>query len=279
MIALEAHAKVNLSLRVGVKREDGYHDIDTVMTRLQLADKIELELCLSGISLACSDASLPCGEKNLAWRAAKLFFEKAKISSGIHIKIEKKIPVEGGLAGGSSDAASVLLGMNRLYEEKFSSQELMKMASQLGSDIPFFIQNHTARCRGRGELVESLPNLQPQAEVLLIFPPFGVSTPWAFSAWDARDWQGEGRVPSAQSFGGILLENDLEAPVFDKYVVLATLKDYLLRLPGVEAALMSGSGSTVFAILRESADAEDLKQKLQAEFGETFLTELTAFLA
>ncbi|MFV0416759.1 MAG: 4-(cytidine 5'-diphospho)-2-C-methyl-D-erythritol kinase [Chthoniobacterales bacterium] len=274
MIALQAHAKVNLSLRIGEKRADGYHGIDTVIARLQLADRIELESCLSGISLECSDTSIPCDEKNLAWQAAELFFKNTGISAGVRLRIEKKIPAEGGLAGGSSDAASVLRGMNELFDKPLGSEKLMGMAAVLGSDVPFFMQEHTARCRGRGELVESLPDLKIQASVLLVFPPFGVPTPWAFSAWDAGGRKG---VDEEQKVDGVVLFNDLERPVFKKYIVLAILKEWLIRRHEVQAALMSGSGSTVFAILNPGVDTDGLQRELQAEFGETFSTVCSGF--
>jgi 4-diphosphocytidyl-2-C-methyl-D-erythritol kinase len=253
-----APAKINLSLRVLGRRGDGFHEIETFVTPISLCDKINIER-RSGkqtIAFRCDDPSVPKGEDNLVVRAAKIFFEETKINSGISIELKKRIPHGAGLGGGSSDAASTLLALNELFVANLPREALAKMAEVIGSDVSFFIFQSAAVCKGRGELV-SPTRLREQLSVLLVKPEFGVSTQWAYSRWrDSREIPGVSYA--SQGLDGQAFVNDLERPVFEKFVFLAELKMWLLKQAEVDAALMSGSGSTVFAVLRDRADADHL---------------------
>jgi 4-diphosphocytidyl-2-C-methyl-D-erythritol kinase len=237
------------------------------MAPITLADVIEINLLSdSGIRLSCSDPSVPSDESNLAHRAARAFAEQTGLDFGVEIHIQKNIPHGAGLGGGSSDAASVLVALNHLLETKLAPAELERLAATLGSDIPFFISGQPARCRGRGEILEPFDGL-PAAEILLVKPPFPIPTGWAYQAW-----AGAKTTPATfqQFHGSIPLMNDLEVPVFSKYLVLPVLKRGLQEHPGVSAAMMSGSGSTIFAILRDGA--EGIEEWVREEFGESFQT-------
>ncbi len=217
----------------------------------------------AGITFRCSDPSLPAGGDNLAHRAARLFFESTGITADVSILLEKNIPHGAGLAGGSSDAASVLLGLNRLFETGQTIAQLTVLAAQLGSDVPFFLHEGAAYCRGRGEVV--VPTELPSPlRLLLVKPAFGVATPWAYRRWqDSREWPQIRYAP--QTFAGQVFANDLERPVFEKHLFLARTKMWLLEQREVGAALMSGSGSTVFAVLREGAEGARLAARAREE--------------
>jgi 4-diphosphocytidyl-2-C-methyl-D-erythritol kinase len=270
---LSAPAKINLSFAIKGRRADGFHEIETLMAPISLADRITIERAAedSGIQFSCDDSSLPAGDDNLVVRAAKLFRERTGIASGISIGLEKRIPHGAGLGGGSSDAACTLLGLNELFAAGLAQEELLKLAAQLGSDVPFFLARSAAICRGRGEIVEpaSLPG---KFHLVLVKPDFGVPTPWAYSKWkDSRELPGVDY--SAQEFGGVRFANDLERPVFEKFVLLAHLKTWLRRQPEVAVALMSGSGSSVFAVLREQSHGADLAARARKNVDATLWTE------
>ncbi|MGB8353448.1 MAG: 4-(cytidine 5'-diphospho)-2-C-methyl-D-erythritol kinase [Chthoniobacteraceae bacterium] len=265
-VKFPAPAKINLSLKVVAKRPDGFHEIETLMAPISLADTLDIERTdAPGTAFTCSDATLPVDDNNLVVRAAKLFFERTKISSGVRIHLEKRVPHGAGLGGGSSDAATTLIGLNALFDTKLDTPTLSAMAAELGSDIPFFVYYSAAMCRGRGELVEPIP-LHENLPLLLIKPAFGVPTPWAYKCW-AGSVELPGVPYAAQSFPWGTLVNDLERPVFEKYIFLATLKTWLLAQPEAIGALMSGSGSTTIALLRDKSMGAALVEKAHAEFG------------
>jgi 4-diphosphocytidyl-2-C-methyl-D-erythritol kinase len=276
---LSAPAKVNLSFEIKGRRDDGFHEIETLMAPISLADRLTIERREDDgqIHFSCDDPSLPAGDDNLVVRAAKLFRERAGISTGIGITLEKNIPHGAGLGGGSSDAASTLLGLNGLFEAELPSAELMNLAAELGSDVPFFIARAAAVCRGRGELVTPTP-LDAKFDLLLLKPEFGVPTPWTYGRWkQSRELPGIDYSP--QEFNGITFVNDLEKPVFEKFVFLARLKTWLRQQPEVAAALMSGSGSTVFAVPRESGSAEEVAARARSEIDPnlwTYATQLSS---
>ena len=258
-----APAKINLSLKVLGRRKDGFHEIETLISPISLADKIDIERQSRWIDFSCDDSTLPGGDENLAVRAAKAFFAKTKIARGVGIKLHKKIPHGAGLGGGSSDAAATLRGLNQLFETNLSREELAKLGSAIGSDVSFFLFDSAAVCKGRGEIV-SPTKLKKKLSILLLKPRFSVSSEWAYSRWqDSKEIQGVSYPP--QNFDGQSFVNDLERPVFEKFVFLAQLKTWLLKQGEVGAALMSGSGSTVFAVLRPAADVDSLAKRAQEE--------------
>src|SRR5262249_32847226 len=259
-----APAKINLSLKILGRRSDDFHEIETLIVPISLYDRIKIERRSSkhGIEFRCDDPSVPQGDRNLAVLAAIAFFEKTRIESGVLIELKKKIPHGAGLGGGSSDAASTLMALNELFETKLPREALAKMVEGIGSDVSFFIFQSAAICKGRGELVSPI-KLRKPLFILLLKPQFGVPTAWAYQHWrSAREIPGVSYA--AQEFAGQTFVNDLERSVFEKFVFLAQLKMWLLEQPEVGAALMSGSGSTVFAVMRESADARQLGQRAKA---------------
>ena len=260
-----APAKINLSLKILARREDGFHEIETRIAPISLCDEIKIDQddAKKGIKFRCDDPSVAQGEDNLAVRAAKTFLEAAKVKSGVAIELKKKIPHGAGLGGGSSDAATTLLALNELFKTNLPREALAKMGEAIGSDIPFFIFQSAATCRGRGELVTPLEFHEPLS-ILLLKPIFVVPTEWAYSRWlDSQEIPGVPYAP--QQFADQTFINDLERPVFEKFVFLAQLKMWLLRQPEVGAALMSGSGSTMFAVLRSNTDVDLVAERAKSE--------------
>jgi 4-diphosphocytidyl-2-C-methyl-D-erythritol kinase len=258
-----APAKINLSLRVLGKRDVDFHEIETLILPISLADKIDIERQPRWIDFSCDDPTVPSGDENLVVRAAKAFFEKTKISGGVRIKLHKQIPHGAGLGGGSSDAAGTLRALNQLFETSLSRDELAKLGLKVGSDVAFFLFESAAVCKGRGEIVTPI-KVKKKLSILLLKPAFGVSSASAYAHWkDSKEIPG---IPyQLQNFEVETLVNDLERPVFEKFVFLAQLKTWLLKQKEVGAALMSGSGSTVFAVLRDNADVDPLVQRARAE--------------
>ena len=255
-LTLQAPAKLNLSLRVLGKRADGYHDIDTLMVKVPgLCDSLELRPH-AGFAFTCDDPELPADESNLVVRAARAYETAAGIACDCAITLKKSIPHGAGLGGGSSDAATTLLGLDQWHDGRLGPARLLEIAAALGSDVPFFLSRGAARCTGRGEIIEDLPN-PPPVRVLLLKPQFEVPTPDAYRRWaDAQPLPGLSEEP--QQLAGLALVNDLERPVFAKHRFLAELKLWLLARHETRAALLCGSGSTMFAVLHPDADAESL---------------------
>ena len=254
-----APAKINLSLKILGRRSDGFHEIETLITPISLYDKVDIEKQSRWIDFSCDDPTVPSGDENLVVRAAKAFFEKTKISGGVGIRLHKKIPHGAGLGGGSSDAAATLRALNQLFKTKLSREELAKLGSNIGSDVSFFLFESAAVCKGRGEIVNPT-RLKTKLSILLFKPAFLVSSAWAYSRWqDSKEIPEISYQP--QNFDGQSFRNDLERPVFEKFVFLAQLKAWLLKQEQVGAALMSGSGSTVFAVLRLEADVDLLVKR------------------
>ncbi len=267
-----APAKINLSLRVLGRRGDGFHEIETFMVPLDVADELTLDVAdtagAGGIELICSDPTLPTGPDNLAYRAAELFRTRLdREMPAVRITLTKNVPHGAGLGGGSSDAATVLLALNERLGAGLGVGELAAIAAELGSDVPFFVYRSAAVCRGRGELVEPT-DFASKLPMVLFKPPFPIPTPWAYQRWrDSRELSGVRYT--AQKFAWGELVNDLERPVFEKYLVLADLKTWLLQQPEVAGALLSGSGSTMFALLHGlGTNAAGLIDRARGQFGE-----------
>ena len=262
-VSVLAPAKINLSLRILRRRNDGFHEIETFMTPISLYDALNIEKRSSGIEFECDDASIPGGDENLVVRAANAFLAATNTTGGVSVQLRKQIPHGAGLGGGSSDAASTLLALNQLFDTNLRREALAKLAEPIGLDVPFFIFASAALCRGRGELI-SPQRLADTFPLLLLKPEFGVPTPFAYS-----HWQTSTEIPdikyAPQEYRGHIFINDLERPVFEKFVFLARIKTWLLGQPEVAAALMSGSGSTIFAVLKSRGDAEPLAERAKNE--------------
>ena len=264
-------AKINPSLKILGRRDDGFHEIETLIAPITLCDEIEVHKSDSErIEFRCDDPSVPTADDNLVVRATKALFEETKLKSGVSIELKKKIPHGAGLGGGSSDAASTLLALNQIFETKLTRDELVKLGSTIGSDIPLFIFESAAICKGRGDLVTPI-NLERPLSILLLKPDFRVSTEWAYSRWqDSREIPGV--YYATQEFAGQTFVNDLERPVFEKFIFLAQLKTWLRNQPEVGAALMSGSGATVFAVMRPDVDVDLLAKRAKAELDSELCT-------
>jgi 4-diphosphocytidyl-2-C-methyl-D-erythritol kinase len=259
-----APAKINLFLETLGRRPDGFHEIRSLLAPISLGDRLELRRKDNeGIILRSSLPSLPTGEENLVVRAAKLWLGLRKDPGGIEIFLHKEIPLGAGLGGGSSDAAATLLGLERLAEEPLAREELWELAAAIGSDVPFFLLRKPALCEGRGERVTPVAWKEALFGILF-YPGFSVSTAWAYQAFDACPKRG---APGARFFFGEL-RNDLEEPVFQKFLWLPAAKAWLLEQPEVQGALMSGSGSSLFALLREPGAAASLLKRWRELFGE-----------
>lgn len=268
---LTAPAKVNFHLRVLGRRPDGFHDLETLMVPVSLADEIAVTTSPGRTkTVVCDNPDVPTGAENLAVRAAEEFFRRTGREFSARITITKRIPMGAGLGGGSSDAAAVLLALDTLLQTRLGVPELERLAATLGSDVPFFIRRQPAWCRGRGEIIDpcGVPDGVP---LLLIKPPFGVATPWAYKQWSAGEKGPDGDDP-AQDLGWVRVVNDLEGPVFKKFLLLPVMKSWLRGQPEVRAAAMSGSGSTLFAVLREGETGGELEQRVKACFGGTMWT-------
>jgi len=280
-ISLTAPAKINLSLRILGKRPDGFHELETLMVPIGLADPIEISHGGGkGIEFLCSDPELPGGGDNLCVKAAEAFLASTGLDHGIRIALMKKIPHGAGLGGGSSDAAAVLKGLNELFNHPLVEEELHQIAATLGSDVPFFLHGGAAMCRGRGEILEEAPVL-PERTLLLIKPPFPVPTAWAYRHY--ADLKESGMSPPPQQrqrLGEFEIVNDLEPAVFHKYLLLPVMKEWLLEQSGVECAFMTGSGSTMVAVTKpgtSEADLSTLKEAIAAYFGPTIWVATTSF--
>lgn len=268
-LTLQAPAKVNLSLTVGAKRPDGYHEVATVMQTVGLYDTLTLTDGSSGLTMTCTDPAVPADDSNLALRAACLFFEEAGLPvPALHLHLQKRIPSQAGLGGGSSDAASVLTALRGLYLPELPDAALEHMAAALGSDVPFFIRGGTALCTGRGERLTPLPRLTG-GWLVLVKPPEGFSTPAMYRRLDALPPE----LPHAVSWEALLAAQDVRAVSaalynsFERAVPpdsdVWAIRQALLA-GGALGALLSGSGSAVFGLF----DREDAARSAAEALGE-----------
>ncbi len=279
-MTLHSPAKINLWLRVLGRRDDGFHEIQTRLCRLALGDTVEVEHLgtSTGTTLTCSAPGVPLDESNLAMKALRAFESRTGKESSWRIHLEKKIPAGAGLGGGSSNAATVLHACNELTGRPLSRAQLIELAAQIGSDVPcFLLDTPAADGEGRGEQVTAV-EFPWQLPLVLIKPPFPIPTPWAYKRWaDSKEIPGILYAPQICEWGA--MANDLERPVFEKFILLPTLKMWLLEQGEVRAALMSGSGSTMFAIVDNPAQATQLVEKARAWCGETSWIQATTTVA
>jgi 4-diphosphocytidyl-2-C-methyl-D-erythritol kinase len=262
---VSAPAKINLSFEIRLRRPDGYHEIETLMCPISLFDDVTITKndASPGIKFYCNDPTLPSDDGNLVVRAARAYFASVATEASVEINLRKRIPHGAGLGGGSSDAAATLLALNEMHEQRLTRDQLAELGSEIGSDVPFFIFQSVAVCRGRGERVHPIA-FTKKLRFLLFKPNFGVSTSWAYERWrDSHELREISYAP--QSVDGIRLVNDLERSVFEKYVFLAHLKMWLLKQPEVNAALLSGSGSTLFAMIRDNAEAQAIAKRARSQ--------------
>ncbi|UCG37788.1 MAG: 4-(cytidine 5'-diphospho)-2-C-methyl-D-erythritol kinase [bacterium] len=286
MIRILAPAKVNLRLKVLGRRPDGYHDIESLVQKISLYDRIAISRAREpGIRIACSDPTIPCDAGNLAFRAARAIMDEAGVrDSGVFIQLEKQIPHGAGLGGGSSDAAAVLLGLNTLLGLSIPRSRIEELAAQIGADVPLFLHPSPAVISGRGETVRPAP-VWVNAVFVVVFPGFPVSTKWAYSNFrltkepDKYTISALYRTESGQlppNRWGDLLVNDLEAVVVSRHREIGRCKEGLVDL-GARASLMSGSGSAVFGLFEDRQTAEQAAAGLSDEGGRVAIVALPLF--
>ena len=274
-IIRKAYAKINLGLDVVRKREDGYHEVRMIMQTVNLYDRIEMDR--NGDGVIKTETNLPFvpdGEGNLAWRAAKLLLDEKGIRDGVTIKIRKFIPVAAGMAGGSADAAAVLVGLNELYGTRLSMSELCALGVSIGADVPFALMGGTCRVQGLGDLIKALPPL-PECWFTVVMPGYGISTPEAFAAYDKV---GSSVHPDCAAQEAAIRAGDLDAVCAAAGNALeecSGAKDNeaikaALRENGAVTALMTGSGAAVFGVFRTEAEAKAAADALRARWPQVY---------
>ncbi len=299
-LRIESPAKVNLFLEVLGKRGDGYHNVETILETVDLFDSLTLKEIEKEIEIKSDLPELPLGKENLAYQAASLLKERLKIKRGVQITLDKKIPLASGLGGGSSNGASVLLGLNRLWNLGLSYQELAGLAREIGVDAPFFLRKGRVLGKGRGDKLKPLPQ-SPTLYFVLISPDFEVSTEWAYKNLTSsepcffaslRNKNLKDLTKEAQSIKIILfalksgnvkkignsLYNRLEEVVIPRHPQIGKIKKRLLEL-GACGALMSGSGPSVFGLAEDYQKAEEIYKKIKKDFRKVFFLKSFKHLA
>jgi 4-diphosphocytidyl-2-C-methyl-D-erythritol kinase len=279
---LMAPAKINLSLSVVGRRQDGYHELISLMCCVGLYESLELRFDRGPTGITCSHPDLPGDETNLALKAVRLFHRSLRqisaiSSSSVTIRLKKNIPIGAGLGGGSSDAAAVLKGLNAHYGRPFVKSEILALALELGADVPFFIEAIPAVVRGIGEKLDPYFGLNPMA-VVIVFPGFSISTAEVFRRFNLRLTNCEKKIRNFPFNNGAFLvtdhlSNDLEKVVLQQFPIIAQIKKKLLAL-GADGALMSGSGSAVFGLFANEAEARKAGKVFLNDSGyQVFVTE------
>ncbi len=277
----KAPAKINLVLDVLRKRDDGFHEVEMIMTMVDLADRLEMEeLPRDQIVLSSQAGFIPLDEKNLAFQAARLIKERYGVKRGVYIHLDKQIPVAAGLAGGSSDAAAALKGLNRLWNLQLPAEELETLGAELGSDVPFCIRGGTAVARGRGERLETV-STPPQCWVILAKPPINVSTADVYGKFRVNDVKQHPSVPrmldalARQSFQDMCaaLGNVLENVTLQRYPEVRQIKECMIK-SGADGVLMSGSGPTVFGLVSKEVKVARVYNALRGFCKEVFVVRM-----
>lgn len=271
-LELNAYAKVNLGLDVLRRREDGYHELRMIMQTVDLYDTLTLEKTDEpGISMTCNVEGLPCDERNLVYKSAKLMFDTYRLAGGIRMHLEKRIPMAAGMAGGSTDAAAVFNGINELYELGVSKERLCELGVTIGADVPYCIIGGTALSEGIGEVLTMLPNV-PDCIVLIAKPDFDVSTKYVYENLHANsltyhpDIDAQVAAIRAGDLEGVVkvMDNVLETVTEKKYTEITTIKN-VMEEHGAMRAMMSGSGPTVFGLYKNVKDAQAAAEAIRNE--------------
>lgn len=277
-IKIAAPAKINLFLEILGKRPDGYHEIETVMQEVSLCDYIYMENHDRDIEFTCSDPKLPAGGDNLVLKAVRLFQKESRISRGVKIYLEKRIPVGAGLGGGSSDAVATLFGLNKLWRVGYDEKKIMLLAEKLGSDTPFFVSGNTAVCKGRGEVVIPYP-LDVKYNYIIIYPRFEVSTATVYKNFKivlTKNLKDVSFFLQSLSSGspeklGSSLHNRLEEVVFRLYPGIEKIKKTLAMFDFC-GVLLSGSGSALYGLCKGESDSKEIEQRIKMlDVGDVFV--------
>jgi len=273
-IEIDSYSKINLTLHVLGKRQDGYHDLETIMQSVNLADRIFIKKEKEGIKIKCSHPLVPVDSQSLTYRTAEKILNRYKITKGVKIEIDKKIPLASGMAGGSANSASILVGINKLFALNLNNKDLRRIGEELGMDVPFCIQNGTALAYHKGEKVTPLPLVDPPLWLIIINPGFEIPTRWAYNNLDLDQIKKEKNNTEAmlkalkkRELQGIAknLFNSFERLIIKKYPEIGKIKDRLIE-EGILGALMSGSGPTVFGIAQNEEQAFKIYEKLKSEY-------------
>lgn len=275
---IKAYAKINIALDIVGKRDDGYHLLRMIMQTIDLYDIIKIEKIDSEIKIKCNKNYVPTDERNLAYKAAKLFKETYSIKEGVYIDLIKNIPVSAGLAGGSTDAAAVLKLMNKIFNVNASYNELKKIAVKLGADVPYCITGGTALCEGIGEKITQLKPFKDKI-IVLIKPPFGVSTKEVYNNFDLSKVifhpKIEDLIENMENdniyFIANNMKNLLENVTLRKHRIISNIKEEV-KLNGAIGAMMSGSGPTVFALFDDMLKAQICYDNMKKNYNDVFIT-------
>ncbi|MGB9721024.1 MAG: 4-(cytidine 5'-diphospho)-2-C-methyl-D-erythritol kinase [bacterium] len=261
MIRINANAKINIGLRILSKREDGYHNIETTLSTINLSDNLLIEKKDNGIELLTPGSKIPV-EENLCFKAAHLFLRTYDLSEGVKVTLHKKIPVGGGLGGGSSDAAAVIKGMCQIFDMHISDQELMSLVRRLGCDVPFFIKGGAAIARGVGDELKFFK--LPKMNLVIYYPGYPISTKWAYEEYDKLnltpgiDLDNIMGSQKKKTRIGFNINNDFERVVFKAHPDLLDIKTHLLGT-GAYMVSLSGSGSCLYAVVDENIKKKVIK--------------------
>lgn len=275
---VKAFAKINLSLDIVGRREDGYHLLKTIMQKIELYDLIDVNKADRGINLSCNKLYLPTDSKNLAYKVADIFLKTYGIDSGVNINIKKFIPVSAGLAGGSTDAAAVLMALRKLYKPNIRDNELAKLGLRLGADIPYCLTGGTALCEGIGERVTKLRRFKDKI-LVIVKPAFGVSTADVYRSFDmdkVRKHPNTDLILKCIEKNDVRtlsknMENVLENVTLNKHSIIKSIKQQMIK-DGALGSLMSGSGPTVFGFFGDMLRAQLCYDKMKKKYKETFIT-------
>ena len=275
---IKAYAKINIALDVVGKREDGYHLLKMIMQTVDLYDVIEITKTGSDIKLKCNKSYVPTDERNLAYKAAKLFKEAYNINQGVSINLIKNIPVSAGMAGGSTDAAGVLKLMNRLFNVNANDEELRKLGLKLGADVPYCINGGTALCEGIGEKITQLKPFKDKI-VVIVKPPFGVSTKDVYKAFDLSKVVFHPRTDDIIKamenddlhFVANNMKNLLENVTLRKHRVILNIKETVSSYEAL-GTMMSGSGPTVFAFFDDMLKAQECYDEMKKKYKDVFIS-------
>ncbi|MBL4932701.1 4-(cytidine 5'-diphospho)-2-C-methyl-D-erythritol kinase [Clostridium paridis] len=275
---IKAYGKINIALEVVGKRSDGYHLLRMIMQRIDLYDLIEIQEKINGIEITCNKPYVPRDERNLAYKAARLFLDTYNIDKGVHIDIRKNIPVAAGLAGGSTDGAAVLMGLNSIFNIGASDEELMELGLKLGADVPYCIKGKTALCEGIGEKVTQLKEFKDKI-LVLVKPSFGVSTKEVYGDLDISKIYKKVKIDEIidamendnLDFVAKNMKNHLENVTLRKHRKIIDIKEEMVKMDAL-GAMMSGSGPTVFGFFDDMLKAQSCYDRMKKQYNDVFIT-------
>lgn len=275
---IKAFAKINISLDVVGKRDDGYHLLKMIMQNIELYDILKFNTIEDEIKIECNKTYIPTDERNLVYKSAKLFMDTYNIKNGIKIYINKNIPVSAGLAGGSTDAAATLIAMNKIYNKNLSKEQLCELGLKIGADVPYCIMGGTALCEGIGEKITRLPQFKGHI-LVLVKPNFGISTKDVYKSLDINKIY---KHPNTKKLIEAIEKNDikyisenmknvLENVTLRKHIILRNVKDSMIAM-GALGSMMSGSGPSVFGFFDDILKAQRCYEFFKERYNEVFLT-------